>query len=116
MKYALRIYTGGNTTSVRDITDVRCGTFGTVNFAAKEARPELDSVADGEGVRVELNELDSEGNFQNSLLGMEADAGTVGDVLKARLARLRKSLNSEAPAAVNTSNATFTSEHSQLSE
>ena len=93
MKYALHIYTPDH-----NIVDLAVASLPVINFAAKDVRGELESVGTSE-VRVEFRELDSEGQPSRSLLSLAADAETVGDMLKARLAKVRKATAPAAPAS-----------------
>lgn len=98
MKYSLSVFTATSADNVHTVTDIRTGSLALVSFAAKEAKAELDAANEGTDFRVELSELDSEGNYSSSLLKLTADAGTVGEMLKSRLARVRKVTKATEPA------------------
>lgn len=99
MKYALKITRASNSNAdgLHAVTDVRTGSLALVSFAAKEAKAELDNGSDTD-FRVELDELDSEGNHSRALLALTGDGDTIGAVLKTRLAKVRKQAAATEPA------------------
>lgn len=87
-KYALRIESEDNMDALA-LVDINVGSLAVVSYAAKEAGAILDK-SSKERFRATLIALGArEGEGATALLELTADGGTVNDVLKVRLARLR---------------------------
>lgn len=101
MKYSLHIASASafeDSSALHTVVDVRTGSLKLIELAAKEARNELATRPDTADYRVRVTEQDSEGNGDTVLLDLSSDGETVSEVLAARLKRLKKSNNSDAPA------------------
>lgn len=70
------------------VVNVGAGSLALISYAAREAA-ELTEDAAGE-FRVQLNEIDAEGNPGRLLISLTADGDTVNTVVKTRLAKMRK--------------------------
>lgn len=89
-KYSLTITADGGQGNTEALVDVYAGSLAVIGYAAKDALAEIEG--DARKFEVTVTEIGTPGHIVN----LTADAGTVADVLKARLSKLRKA--AKAPA------------------
>lgn len=107
--YTLKI---DNVTASQEVVHIETASLAVVSYAARDAQKELERVEPESQFRVYLAEKAPSlpGAPYGPLLEMTADAETVSDVLKTRLAKVRKSAGKSAAGQEETAGSASYSE------